>query len=76
MLATVLPSHTGDDVAGATWPRRDVDAESCWRRRCWGNLAVARCRCRVMLVIMLSSHAGNSAAGATWLQRDVDAESC
>jgi hypothetical protein len=30
MVSTVLPSHTGDAVAGATRPRRDVDAESYW----------------------------------------------
>jgi hypothetical protein len=29
MLATVLPSHAGDDDIGATWLRRNVDAESC-----------------------------------------------
>jgi hypothetical protein len=29
MLVTVLLSHAGDDTAEATWPRRDVDAESC-----------------------------------------------
>jgi hypothetical protein len=30
MLATMLSSHAGDVTAGATWPRRDVDIESCW----------------------------------------------
>jgi hypothetical protein len=29
MLAMMLPSHAGDSAAGATWPRRDVDVESC-----------------------------------------------
>jgi hypothetical protein len=29
MLVTMLPSHAGDDDAEATWPRHDVDAESC-----------------------------------------------
>jgi hypothetical protein len=24
----MLLSHAGDDVAGVTWPRRDVDAKS------------------------------------------------
>jgi hypothetical protein len=34
MLATVLPSHAGDDITGATWPRRDIDVESCWQWCC------------------------------------------
>jgi hypothetical protein len=42
MLVTVLSSHAGDDAAGVTLSRCDVDDESCWR---W-------C-CQVMLVIML-----------------------
>jgi hypothetical protein len=29
MLAAVLLSYAGDSVVDATWPRRDVDAESC-----------------------------------------------
>jgi hypothetical protein len=32
ILVTMLSSHAGDDVARATWPRHDVDAESCWRQ--------------------------------------------
>jgi hypothetical protein len=28
MLTTVLPSHAGNGTAVATWPQRDVDAES------------------------------------------------
>jgi hypothetical protein len=24
-----MPSHAGNDAAGALWPRRDVDVESC-----------------------------------------------
>jgi hypothetical protein len=46
---TVLPNHAGDDVAGVTWPQRDVDAKSC-SRQC----------CRVMLVIALSGRHGRS----------------
>jgi hypothetical protein len=38
----VLLRHVGDDTTEATWPQRDVDAESCWRRCC-----------QVMLVTML-----------------------
>jgi hypothetical protein len=29
MLATVLPSHAGDDAAEVIWPRRDVVVELC-----------------------------------------------
>jgi hypothetical protein len=32
MLAMVLLSHAGNGIAEATWPRHNVDAESCWRR--------------------------------------------
>jgi hypothetical protein len=61
MLATMLPSHAGDDVAGLTWPRHDEDAESCWRRCC-----------RVVLVTTLLSPVGD---GATESCAE-DAESC
>jgi hypothetical protein len=40
MLVTILPSHAGDGDVGATWLRRDVEVESCWRQRCQGDLAV------------------------------------
>jgi hypothetical protein len=49
MLEIMLSSHTGDDATEATWPWRDVDAESCW----------GRC-CRVMLVIVLPGQLGHS----------------
>jgi hypothetical protein len=29
MLATALLSHAGDDAAGVTWLRHDVDVEPC-----------------------------------------------
>jgi hypothetical protein len=38
MLETMLSSHFGDGVVRATWSWRDVDAESCWRWRCRGDL--------------------------------------
>jgi hypothetical protein len=61
-----MSSHAGDGAAGATWPQRDVDAESsdddatesCWWRRCRGDLVVMRCRCRVMLVTALPVRLG------------------
>jgi hypothetical protein len=52
--AMKMPSHDGDDAA-----------ESCWRRRCRGDLAVVRYRCRVMLATMLLSHAGDGAVEVT-----------
>jgi hypothetical protein len=82
MLATVLLSHVGDGATEAIWPWHDVDAESCWRQcyrvmatllRC---LAVAQCRCQVMLATMLPSHASDDAIETTWPRRDVDAKSC
>jgi hypothetical protein len=76
MLATVLLSHAGDGAAEVTWPRRDVDVESCWRRHCRGDLAVMRCRCRVMLTMVLPSHIDYGAVEAIWLRHDVDAEPC
>jgi hypothetical protein len=33
-------SHASDGAAGVTSLRCDVDAESCWRWRCQGDLAV------------------------------------
>jgi hypothetical protein len=47
MLAMVLLSYTSDSAIGVIYPRRDVDAESCWR---W-------C-CRVMLATALSRRLG------------------
>jgi hypothetical protein len=46
-----MASHSGDGAA-----------ELCWQWRCRGHLAVARCRCRVMLVTVLSSHVGDGTA--------------
>jgi hypothetical protein len=75
MLGTVLPSHIGDGATGMTWSWHDVDVESCWRQCCQGNLAAARCRCRVMLATVLPSHASDSTVEVTWPQRDVATES-
>jgi hypothetical protein len=50
MLVIVLLSHASDGAAEATWPRRDVDAESCWRQCCC-----------VMLATTLSRRLGNNA---------------
>jgi hypothetical protein len=50
MLATVLQSITGDNAAGVTWPRCDVDVESCWRQYC-----------RVMLAMVLLRRLGHGA---------------
>jgi hypothetical protein len=84
MLFPMPPSHAGDGAIGATWPRRDVDVETCWRQCCRvmlamvlpGDMATVPCRCRVMLATMLLRHAGEGTAGATWPRGDIDAESC
>jgi hypothetical protein len=73
--ATVLLSHAGDGAVGVTWPRHDVDVESCWRWRCWGDLAAALHRCRVMLATVLSSHAGDGTTESTRSRHGVDVES-
>jgi hypothetical protein len=84
MQATMLSIQAGDDAAEAPWPRGDVDVKSCWQQcyrvllrwHCRGDLAAARCRCRVMLAIMLPRHVGDGVVGVTWPRRDVNAESC
>jgi hypothetical protein len=75
MLATMLPSHDSDGATEATWSQHDVEAESCWRQCCRGDLAAARYRCRLMPVSMLPSHDGDGAAEATWSWRAIDVES-
>jgi hypothetical protein len=62
--AISMSSHDGDNVV-----------ESRWRQPRRGDLAVTRCRCRVMLVTMLLSHDGDGAAEVTWPWCDVDAKS-
>jgi hypothetical protein len=37
---------------------------------------MARCRCRVILVMVLPSHAGDDVAEATWTRCYVDVVSC
>jgi hypothetical protein len=73
---TMSSSHPGDGVAGVTWSWCDVEAESCWRCCCQGNLATSRCRCRVMFTAVLSSHAGDGAVEVTLSWCDVDVKSC
>jgi hypothetical protein len=50
-----MPSYASDNAA-----------ESCWRQRCQGDLAVTQRRGRVMLTIVVSSHAGDSATKFAW----------
>jgi hypothetical protein len=54
----------------------DNAVESCWQWYCQGDLAVVRCKYRVMLATMLLSCADDDAVEATWLWHDVDIESC
>jgi hypothetical protein len=83
--AMSLPSHASNGAVEVTWLWRNVDAESCWRWYCRGNLATARCWCRVMLAMMLPrrlgrdamsvpSHASDGPDEATWPWRDVAAD--
>jgi hypothetical protein len=56
LLVMVLPRQCWSchDVAiEASWPWRNVAAKSCWWRCYQGDLAVAWCCCRVMLVTAL-----------------------
>jgi hypothetical protein len=57
----VLPSHANDGATGVTWLRRDVYVESCWQRRCLGDLVAAQCICRVMLATALLGRLGRGA---------------
>jgi hypothetical protein len=41
MLVTMLVGYAVKGPTIATWPWCDLDTESCWRRRCWGDLAAA-----------------------------------
>jgi hypothetical protein len=56
--ATMMSSHAGDGASRSTWPRRDVEAESCWRRCCRGDLATVRYRCQVMPAMALPRQLG------------------
>jgi hypothetical protein len=40
-MATMLPSHAGDCATEVTWPRCNVNAESCWRPCCRVILVMA-----------------------------------
>jgi hypothetical protein len=60
-----LSSHAGDSAI-----------ELCWRWHCHDDLAIARCRCQVMLVTVLLSHADDGTVETAWPRRDVVAESC
>jgi hypothetical protein len=73
--AMSMLSHAGDGTAEATWPWRDVDIESYWRRRCRVMLARVQPRRHGHGAMSMSSHAGDGVAEATWSWCDVDAES-
>jgi hypothetical protein len=51
MLATMLPSHAGEDAAKVTWLRCEVDAESCWRQ-CYRVVLVMVLQLKVVLVVV------------------------
>jgi hypothetical protein len=62
MLAMALPSLTGDGAAETTIPRRDVDVESCQRRRCRGMLEMALPRQLGRDAMSMPTHAVDGAA--------------
>jgi hypothetical protein len=55
MLATMLSSHAGNGAAVVTWPRYDVDVESCWRHCCQVILVTALQLKVVLVVVRLCS---------------------
>jgi hypothetical protein len=55
MLATILPNHGRDDAAKSTWPRCDVDVESCWQQCCRVMLTMALQLKVVLVVVRLCS---------------------
>jgi hypothetical protein len=55
MLATMLLNHGRDDAAKSTWPRCDVDVESCWQQCCRVMLTMALQLKVVLVVVRLCS---------------------
>jgi hypothetical protein len=62
MPATMLPSHAGDGTVEVTWPRRDVDVESCWRQCYQVMLATMLPRRLGRDTMLMPNHAGDNAA--------------
>jgi hypothetical protein len=73
-MVMVLSRRLGQDAMSNQ--AGDGTAESCWRWRYRGDLAVAQCHCRVILAMTLPSYAGDCAVEVTWLLYDVEAKSC
>jgi hypothetical protein len=63
MLVTILPSDASDDAAETTFPRRDVDAESCWRQWCQVMMVMALELKVVLVVVSLRSPLGSEHRG-------------
>jgi hypothetical protein len=66
MLAMMLLSHAGDDVAGETWSWCDVDTESCWRQCGRAMLATTLLGRLGRSTMKMSSHVGDGAAKSCW----------
>jgi hypothetical protein len=66
MLTSVMLSLAGDDAMSKPSHADDGAVESCWRWHCRGDLAVAKCRCRVMLTTVPPSHVDDGTTEVTW----------
>jgi hypothetical protein len=47
----VVLNHASDGAAKATWPRRDVDAKSCWRQ-CYRVVLAMALQLKVVLAVV------------------------
>jgi hypothetical protein len=62
----VLSSHASNDAAGKTWPRCDVDVESCWRQCCRVKLATTLLGRHDRDKMYMPCHASDDAVGVNW----------
>jgi hypothetical protein len=62
---TVLLSHASNGAAGETWPRCDVDAESCWQQCSQVMLAMTL----LSPAMKMLSHAGDNTVESCWRRR-------
>jgi hypothetical protein len=51
MLTAMLLSHVGDEAAEVTWPRCDIDVESCWRQ-CYRVMLAMVLQLNIVLVVV------------------------
>jgi hypothetical protein len=63
MLATMLMSHAGDDIAGVTWPQRDIDLSHPGDNAAeatlpWRNIDAESCWRQCCLVLLMMTLPG------------------